>query len=113
MRLSLSAMLATLALAVPAAAEESSHNGFDWAQWRCLPVQGGGRAKPLDTFARESLRALADQTSFVDPESGRTLEPAALYLTLLFEWPGWDRPQDPHGAVAPESVLNKNPDRWD
>ena len=37
----------------------SAAEPWNWDQWRRLPVQDRGRQKPLDTMARETLRAIA------------------------------------------------------
>lgn len=49
---------------------------FDFSPLAALPLQAGGRVKPLETFARESVRAITGRESF----QGR---PA---LALLFDW---------------------------
>jgi ABC-type transport system involved in cytochrome c biogenesis permease subunit len=66
---------------------------LDWTPWRHLPVQDGGRLKPLDTLARETVQKITGRSSFIDPETGRKLDPAGLYLTLLFDWQGWGNPK--------------------
>jgi len=63
---------------------------FDWDAWRSLPVQNGGRQKPLDTLAWETLRTLANRGSQVDPETQERLSPIACYLSMLFDWQGWE-----------------------
>lgn len=62
---------------------------FDWSRWRDLPAQNGGRQKPLDTLAWETLRVIGNRSNFADPDTGRRLCPTALYLSLIFEWQGW------------------------
>ena len=100
--------IAVLALATLAAgagtgrAEEGGRAAFDWRQWRLLPVQDGGRQKPLDTLAGETLRTITYKSSFSDPQTQQTLDPTAFYLTLLFTSPGWDRPASPHGMPGVE-----------
>jgi hypothetical protein len=63
----------------------SANEPFDWSSWRELPVQNGGRRKPLDTLARETLRTIANRGRFADPRTHRNLDPVELYLTMLFE----------------------------
>jgi cytochrome c-type biogenesis protein CcsB len=77
-----------LGLAVASAA--FAQEGFNWDLWRTLPVQDGGRQKPLDTLARETLRAIASRSTLPDPTTRKKLDPTALYLRLLFEWQGWE-----------------------
>ena len=61
-------------------AEGPSKENFDWESWRYLPVQEGGRQKPLDTLARESMRMLTNRADFADPETGQRLDATAFYL---------------------------------
>lgn len=90
---------------------------FDWSVWRSLPVQQGGRQKPLDTLARETLRNWANRSSLVDPQSGERLEPTAVYVTLLLEWRGWEHPERRHLEFAGDWRSLYFPlhtaDRWD
>src|SRR5689334_7284112 len=95
----------------------SALEGFDWNVWRSLPVQNGGRQKPLDTVASESLRNWANRATIADPETKDSLEPIEVYLTMLFEWRGWD-----HAELAqlerskdwrPFYFHLHQPDKWD
>ena len=90
---------------------------FNWDQWRYLPVQDGGRQKPLDTLAWETFRTLSNQTGLADPESGQWLNAPTLYLVLLFDWQGWDRLASPNAgdnSHAPTGYFQLHrPDRWD
>jgi len=67
--------------------------GYNWDAWRALPVQNGGRQKPLDTLARESLRAIAGRRDLTDPVTGQRLDATAVYLSMLFDWRGWEHPK--------------------
>ncbi len=91
--------------------------GLNWDAWRALPVQQGGRHKPLDTLARETLRGWANRGSLVDPESGERLDPTVLYVTLLLEWQGWDhadrRPLELTGDWRSLYFHVHTADRWD
>ncbi|MCC6123635.1 MAG: cytochrome c biogenesis protein CcsA [Pirellulales bacterium] len=90
---------------------------LDWKPWRYLPVQDGGRQKPFDTLALESVRMMTGGTSFSDPESGRKMDAVALYLAMLFDWQGWDQPAAaPHHAdldLFAAYDLEHKPDKWD
>jgi ABC-type transport system involved in cytochrome c biogenesis permease subunit len=68
----------------------TAEDRFDWDIWRALPVQNGGRQKPLDTLARETLRGVAHRESLSDPETTVQLDPVAWYMTMLFDWQGWE-----------------------
>jgi ABC-type transport system involved in cytochrome c biogenesis permease subunit len=83
---------------------------FDWQAWRYLPVQDGGRYKPLDTVARETARLFGDKTGFPDPKTGRKLSPIELYLTLLFAGRPDNRAAD--GAARNWFDIDR-PDDWD
>ncbi len=63
---------------------------INWQIWQRMPVQYGGRQMPLDTVAWETLLLTSNRTSVVDRDTSRQLNPTALYLTLLFDWTGWD-----------------------
>jgi len=101
MRRSIALFVVVWAIGASALGAGETGPGFDWSPWRYLPVQDGGRRKPLDTLARETMRSLSDRTSFTDPETGRKLDSVALYLAMLFDWQGWDKPAD--ARVTPEA----------
>ena len=91
-------LLALLPLAFWATAAGAAPGGaaaLDWLPWQALPVQEGGRAKPLDTLARETLRALGNASSLTDPQTQEKLDPTAAYLVLLLTGQGWERPASP------------------
>jgi cytochrome c-type biogenesis protein CcsB len=74
---------ALAALAVPAAAST------DLAPLRVLAVQEGGRAKPLDTFARETARRLSGARAFTGGERIAGLEPAEWMISLVANPARW------------------------
>jgi ABC-type transport system involved in cytochrome c biogenesis permease subunit len=83
---------------------------FDWQAWRYLPVQDGGRYKPLDTLANETAKLLGDKSGFPDPKTGRKLAPVEFYLTLLFAGRPGDRATD---GAARNWFDIEQPDDWD
>ncbi len=109
--------LVGLLLWAAASSAWSADEVFNWDQWRSLPVQAGGRQKPLDTLAWETFRTLSNAAGWTDPESGQWLNAPTLYLVLLFDWQGWDRPANPptgDGSHAPTGYFQLHrPDRWD
>lgn len=130
MRSSAIAVLILSAVCGPAWAETPSGQEFDWKPWRSLPVQDGGRQKPLDSLAWETWRMIGNRTRFVDPETDQKLDATAIYVAMLLDWQGWDKtssahamPQDaknPHGqagATGPCTGMGKStarqPDKWD
>jgi cytochrome c-type biogenesis protein CcsB len=112
MRNTIITLFASLLLQAAAFAE-TPQASFDWKPWRSLAVQDGGRYKPLDTLAWETLRTLCNRASFVDPDSGEKLDATALYLTMLLEWQGWDQGSaaNPHGMM--KNPHAGTPDKWD
>jgi len=75
--------LASIYLATVAFRPTPSHDGFDWDAFGRLPVQVGGRVKPLDTLARNSLFCISHKTTYED-EQGRK-QPATRWLAeVLF-----------------------------
>ncbi|MHB1037205.1 MAG: cytochrome c biogenesis protein [Pirellulales bacterium] len=119
MRNFIATLLLVLGLGTPAFAGGPRGDGMDWAAWRSLPVQDGGRRKPLDSLAWESLRMIGNKARFTDPETGGRLDSTAMYLSLLFDWNGWDKPADAqaskgaHGADGVGYFQNRQPDKWD
>jgi ABC-type transport system involved in cytochrome c biogenesis permease subunit len=117
MRTSMVALITLLAAGLPAFAAGPSGQSFDWEPWRHLPVQDGGRYKPLDTLARESVQKITHRTRFTGPQTKQKLGPVALYLSMLFDWRGWDKPLSPHGAAMMHArwayFESHQPDKWD
>ncbi|MCH5372450.1 MAG: cytochrome c biogenesis protein CcsA [Planctomycetes bacterium] len=90
---------------------------FDWDQWRSLPVQDWGRAKPFDTLAWETIRTISNRASLKESQSGQRLDANTLYLVLLFDWQGWDQPPGSFASAPSPAGTNyfraHRPDRWD
>ncbi|MCE1230068.1 MAG: cytochrome c biogenesis protein CcsA [Firmicutes bacterium] len=72
------AVLGTLALAIPS----SSVRGFDMEAFGSLPVQEGGRIKPLDSVARNALLVIRSQQSY--RAEGRTVQAEEWLADVLF-----------------------------
>ncbi len=109
MRMWFPAVLVWVGLGSLAAAQSAPD--FDWGLWRRMPVQDGGRYKPLDSLAWETLRLLCNRGSFPDPDTGRRLEPAAWYVTMVLESPELGR--SPHAMMGRGADQAATPDRWD
>lgn len=117
MRNSIVTLMLLLLLGASCCADDAAICEFDWDQWRGLPVQEGGRHKPLDTLARETVRILCNQAGVENPQTGQMLDPTAFYLITLFEWQGWNQLPAPHGTLgtlgrAAYFQLHE-PDKWD
>ncbi len=95
----------------------SGAENIDWYSWATLPLLDAGRVKPLETYAAEELLITSRQSAIIDSASNQSLIPTALYLTLLFEWSGWDHPRKEqllHSSdVATEYSFYHQADRWD
>jgi cytochrome c-type biogenesis protein CcsB len=68
------------------AATDSS--GLDFKQWGLVAVQDGGRRKPVDTFAKETLIRLTGRSIYTD-KSGRIWQPNDFVLSNLLETHDW------------------------
>ena len=104
-------------LSVPSPARGSGESTFHWDSWRHLPVQEGGRHKPLDTLAWETMRTLSNRAHWTDLETGQTLNPPTFYLAMLFDWQGWDKAGGPPLAMGEywraTYYQMHQPDKWD
>mgnify|MGYP001592273926 CR=1 FL=1 len=55
-----------------------------------IAIQAGGRKKPLDTFAGESLQTISGRRTFKDPQTGQRMGAVDTLLSL------WLRTRDGH-----------------
>ena len=67
------------------AADSSS---LDFQQWGLLAIQDGGRRKPMDTFARETLIRVTGRSTYTD-KTGRKWQPNDFILSALLEIRDW------------------------
>ena len=73
-------MIAVLLLGVtPLAVQAGAEPPFDWQPWQSLATQDGGRVKPLDSLAWETLRLVANRRSLTDPDTGQKLDAVQSY----------------------------------
>jgi cytochrome c-type biogenesis protein CcsB len=91
MKLRLSLML--LLLAAPALSQE-----LDFKTLSLIPLQEGGRVKPLDTFARESVRIITGHEKF----EGRSS------LEILMDWLAHPTPWDTKEFILIENLDLKS-----
>ena len=66
----------------------SDTSGLDFKQWGLLAIQDGGRRKPVDTFARETLIRVTGRSTYAD-KTGRTWQPNDFILSALLETRDW------------------------
>ena len=67
------------------AADSSS---LDFKQWGLLAIQDGGRRKPMDTFARETLIKITGRSTYTDTR-GRTWQANDFVLSMLLDTHDW------------------------
>ena len=72
------------------AADVSTANtgNLDFKQWGLLAVQDGGRRKPVDTFAKETLIRITGRSTYAD-KAFRTWRPNDFVLSALTETHDW------------------------
>jgi cytochrome c-type biogenesis protein CcsB len=73
-------------LAARLSAADSSE--LDFKPWGLLAIQDGGRRKPVDTFAKETLIRLTGRSTYTD-KAGRTWQPNNFVLSALFGTHDW------------------------
>jgi cytochrome c-type biogenesis protein CcsB len=66
----------------------SSSGNLDFKQWGLTAIQDGGRRKPVDTFARETLIRITGRSTFTD-KMGRNWQPNDFVLSALLETRDW------------------------
>jgi cytochrome c-type biogenesis protein CcsB len=69
---------------IPAA----NSGGLDFKQSGLLAIQDGGRRKPIDTFARETLIRITGRSTYTD-KAGRKWQPNDFLLSALLETRDW------------------------
>src|SRR5437763_12906202 len=61
---------------------------LDFKEWGLLALQDGGRRKPVDTFAKETLIRISGRSTYTD-KTGRTWQPNDFVLSALLETHDW------------------------
>ena len=61
---------------------------LNFKQFGLLAIQDGGRRKPIDTFARETLIRITGRSTYTD-KAGRTWQPNDFLLSALLETHDW------------------------
>lgn len=61
---------------------------LDFKQWGLLGIQDGGRRKPIDTFARETLIRTTGRSTYTDAV-GKTWQPNDFILSMLLDTHDW------------------------
>src|SRR2546425_10900514 len=63
-------------------------SGLDFKQWGLVAIQDGGRRKPIDTFAKETLIRITGKSTYTD-NNGRKWQPNDFVLSALLETHDW------------------------
>src|SRR5438445_7358621 len=63
-------------------------SGLDFKQWGLVAIQDGGRRKPVDTFAKETLIRITGKSTYTD-KTGRKWQPTDFVLSNLLETHDW------------------------
>jgi cytochrome c-type biogenesis protein CcsB len=93
------------------AADSSS---LDFKPWGLLAIQDGGRRKPLDTFARETLTRITGRSSYAD-ERGKSWRADDFLLSALVqthEWKNEPMVLVTFGKLADQLGLDKSKRRF-
>src|SRR5947208_3410664 len=79
MRIFLLTVFALVLNRIPAFSAET----LDYSQWGQLAIQDGGRRKPVDTFAKETLLRLTGRATYA--AANRTWQPNEFILSMLLD----------------------------
>src|SRR2546429_9083341 len=63
-------------------------SGLDFKQWGLMAIQDGGRRKPVDTFAKETLTRITGRSTYSD-KTGRKWQPNDFVLSAALETHDW------------------------
>jgi cytochrome c-type biogenesis protein CcsB len=66
----------------------ASTSNLDFKPWGLLAIQDGGRRKPVDTFAKETLIRITGRSTYTD-KTGRKWQPNDFVLSALIETHDW------------------------
>src|SRR3954452_18517781 len=84
----LSLFLSGLCLAQQADVPAADTSHLDFKQFGLLAIQDGGRRKPVDTFAAETLVRITGHAYYND-KNGRHWQPRVFVLSALLETHDW------------------------
>ena len=87
---------------------------LDFNQWGLLAIQDGGRRKPVDTFAKETLIRITGRSTYAD-KTGKKWWPNDFVLSALVETHDWKN--EPmvlisSGQLIEQLGLDKTPRRF-
>jgi cytochrome c-type biogenesis protein CcsB len=79
-------------------------SSLDFKQWGLLAIQDGGRRKPIDTFARETLIKITGRSSYTDTH-GKSWQANDFVLSALLDTHNWK--DEPMVLVSLGQVIEK------
>src|SRR5438067_7805445 len=83
-----SVLLSGICFAQNADMPAADSSSLDFSQWGLLAIQDGGRRKPIDTFARETLIRITGRSTYTD-KGGRRWQPNDFVLSALLDSRDW------------------------
>ncbi|MEY2508071.1 MAG: hypothetical protein QOH01_2400 [Verrucomicrobiota bacterium] len=83
----ISLILAAACFAQKADMPAADSSGLDFKQWGLLAIQEGGRRKPIDTFARETLIKITGRSTYTS--GARTWQGTDFILSMLLDTHDW------------------------
>ena len=79
-------------------------SALDFKQWGLLAIQDGGRRKPVDTFAKETLIRVTGRSAYTD-QAGRKWQPNDFVLSALLETHDWKN--EPMVLISSGQLIEK------
>ena len=98
------ALIACTLRAAPPGISAADTGNLDSKQWGLLAIQDGGRRKPMDTFAKETLIRVTGRSAYTDKTS-RTWRPNDFVLSALIENHDWKN--EPMVLISSGQLVEK------
>ena len=98
------ALIACTVRAAPPGISAADTGNLDSKQWGLLAIQDGGRRKPMDTFAKETLIRVTGRSAYTDKTS-RTWRPNDFVLSALIENHDWKN--EPMVLISSGQLVEK------
>src|SRR5438876_8048635 len=86
--IAVTALFAGMDYVASADAPVADNRALDFKQWGLVAIQDGGRRKPVDTFAKETLIRITGRSAYTDA-AGRQWRPNDFVLSALLETRDW------------------------
>jgi cytochrome c-type biogenesis protein CcsB len=84
-----SVLLSAICLAQNADMPAADSSSLDFKQWGLLAIQDGGRRKPVDTFARETLIKITGRSTYTS--GAKTWQATDFILSMLLDTHDWKK----------------------